>query len=193
MVLSKRERYIAAIALGAIALLVLDRYLVSPGLDRWAQLQVDRQQALERMERATALFARRGQIGRQWNDLLAGGLNTDPANAERIALHALRDWAQRTGLSISSVKPERQSEEGELREIEIDAVAVGPMSAVGQFLWHVETAQFPMRIRELQLGSKKDGLDDLSLTLKLSLLYFAPEEAQDGREGRREPNEGDGA
>ncbi len=49
------------------------------------------------------------------------------------------------------------------------------MSAVGPFLWRLETTPLPLRIKELQLGSRRDGEDDLSLTLTVSALYLAAE------------------
>jgi hypothetical protein len=49
------------------------------------------------------------------------------------------------------------------------------MYAVSRFLWRVETAKVPIRVKEMQLGSRKEGADDLTLTLRLSTLYQAPQ------------------
>jgi len=47
------------------------------------------------------------------------------------------------------------------------------MNAIARFLWRVETAGIPIRLKELQLGSRKEGTDDLTLQLRLSTLYQA--------------------
>ena len=42
MVLSKRERYIVAATIIAVSILVLDRYIVTPFLDRRAQIEAEK-------------------------------------------------------------------------------------------------------------------------------------------------------
>jgi hypothetical protein len=54
----------------------------------------------------------------------------------------------------------------------------GNMRAVARFLYLAETTTLPLRIRELQIGSRKEGTDDLSVQLKLSTLYMGLESAE---------------
>ena len=173
MVLSKRERYVAAATIIAVAVLLLDRYLLTPFLDRQARAEAERQSVLHEMERATSLFARKRQMAPKWNDMLAGGLNCDASEAESQVLHAVRDWSQESSLNLSSVKPERIAQKGELQEIMFQVAATGPMSAVAGFLWRLETASLPIKVKELQVGSRKEGTDDLSVQLRISTLYLA--------------------
>ena len=92
------------------------------------------------------------------------------AQAESQVLHALRDWSQDSRLTLSSVKPGKVVERGELLEMSFQAAGTGSMSAVSRFLWRIETARLPIRIHQLQLGARKEGSDDLSLQLSLSSL-----------------------
>jgi len=107
--------------------------------------------------------------------MIAGGLKRDPAEAESQILQAVGDWARDAGLKMSSVKPERMPDKRSLQEISFQAAGTGPMNAVARFLWRLETSKVPIRIKELQLGSRKEGTDDLTLQLRLSTLYQAPE------------------
>ena len=174
MVLSKRERYIVAATLIVLAILALDRFVLTPAQARKAAMEAQTQQALTEIERARVLFARRKKLAPTWRGLLDAGLKSGPAEAESRVLHAVRDWSQEARLSLSSLRPERMADKGELREISFRASGTGPMSAVAGFLWRLENASFPIRVTELQLGTRKEGADDLSLQLRISALCQAP-------------------
>jgi hypothetical protein len=148
---------------------------MTPFLDRRAKVENQRQSLLGEMERATSLFKRRKLMEQRWQDMVSGGLESDASKAESNVLHAVRNWSQDCGLVLSSVKPERAIGEGNLQEIMFVVAGTGTMSSVGQFLWQIETASLPLKIKEIQLGSRKEGADDLSLQLRLSALYVAGE------------------
>jgi hypothetical protein len=173
MALSKRERLVATVAAAAMAVLLADRFVVTPILDRSARVDAESQAKTAEMERAQELLARQLQMGQRWKDMIAGTLKADPAEAQSRAQHALVDWAHQAGLNLVSVKAERMQAKGSLGEITFQAVAIGPMSAVSQFLWRCQTEVLPLRVKEIQLGSRKDGADDLSLTMRFSTLYLA--------------------
>jgi hypothetical protein len=124
------------------------------------------------MENARSLLKRRRVQGRRWQRMLDGGMKRGPAEAESQLLRSLRDWAAEARLRLSSLRPERSLEETELPEITVHAAGTGSMAAVTRLLWRVQTARIPAKIKLLQLGSRRDGTDDLSLHLKVSTLYF---------------------
>lgn len=102
--------------------------------------------------------------------------NRPSGAAESQVLHALGRWAGETGLGLVSLQPERLTEETLLPEIEFRASGTGSMATVSRFLWRLETAEIPLRIKGLQLTSRKDGQDDLSLQLTFSTLYVPTDE-----------------
>jgi len=176
VVLSKRERYIVAVTIIAVSMLVLDRYALTPLLERRARIEAEKQDLVRQMESAKNQFARRRQIEQKWQDMLAAGLKRDASEAESQVLHAVRNWSQESGLTLSSVKPERVAREGDLREVTFQAAGTGSMRSVAQFLWRLETASLPLKVKEMQLGSRKEGSDDLSLQLRISALYLPTEQ-----------------
>ncbi len=174
MWLSRRERYIVIAALVAVGALAADRYVLTPLLDWQAQLDADRQRLLADLDRATALFARQQQLAQKWREMLAAGLQARPDEVESRVLHAVRDWSQSSGLVLSSLKPEASTTHHGLEAVTFRATGAGPMQAVAGFLWRVQTASIPVKITELQIGSRKTGQDDLTLQIQLSALCLAP-------------------
>jgi hypothetical protein len=164
---------IALLAVLAVALLVADRYVIAPVLESGQELEAERQRVVGELERATLLFERRRLMARRWQEMTEGGLSADPSRAEQRVLHALRDWAQAEGLSLASLRPDRMDGEDGVGEVTVAVAGTGTMRAVARFLYRVERTELPLRVRELQLGSRTEGEDDLSLQLKLSTLYRA--------------------
>lgn len=189
MILSKREHYIVVTAIAALALLVADRYVLTPILSHRARMETKIQSLTGEKERAATLFSRKSLMTRKWNEMIAGGLKTDPAEAESQVLHAMRDWAQEAGLTLWSMKPERLHREDDLREIMFQAAATGPMSAVSRFLWRIETTSIPLRVKEVQLSSRREGTDALSLQLRVSTLYLSAEHLGTEKDAQPTPGE----
>lgn len=171
MNLSRRERLIAIAAIGALLLLVFDHYVLTPVMDSYEQLQLDATSLAGQTEDAMRLFQRSKRTSRLWGAMNEKGLKDEPGQAEGEVLHALRDWAAQAGVTLSSVKPERIEGGGELRQIDFRAAGTGTMRAVSRLLWLMQSAELPLRIQDLQLGSRTEGRDDLSLQVHFSTLY----------------------
>jgi hypothetical protein len=180
MILSRRERVVIAVTVLSVAALVLDRYVLEPVLEARDAAELKKQGLLDSMEQARSLLNRQRELGPAWKEMSAS-LKQDPAEAESQVLHAVRDWSKEAGLKLVSVKPERTNDKKSLQEIAFLANGTGTMKAVTLFLVRAEAAKIPMRVTELQLGTRKDGADDFTLHVRLSTLYQSAQVAQVGK------------
>jgi Tfp pilus assembly protein PilO len=181
MILSRRERLIAVVLLSAVGLLVVDRYVWTPVAEYRDELAADRAEALRELERATRLFRDRREHARSWNEMLAAGVSDDPGAAESRLLHQVREWAAESGLTLSSVRPARETRDPRFHRITLHATGTGNMRSVSQFLWRLERAETPLNVSEVQLSSRRDGQDDLMLTIRISTLFLNPEPPEERR------------
>jgi hypothetical protein len=124
------------------------------------------------MAQTGSLFDRRKLMQRKWQDMVDGGLQNDASKTESKVLHALRDWSEKHGVTLASVKPDHIDGEGKLHEITFLVTGTGSMSALGEFLWQVEATSMPLRIKELQIGSRREDGNDMSVQLRISAIYF---------------------
>lgn len=174
MVLSRRERLILIGTLLVIAVFALDRLILTPVLDARGEILNQKRDLIREMEKASELFEQKSRVSRKWDEMVNGGLNSDVSSTESIVLNALRTWAQNYGLTLSSIKPEREKGQGAImQEILFNVACSGNMSSVGQFLWQIENTTLPLRITEFQLGSREEDGKEMSLQMKLSALYLA--------------------
>ena len=177
MVFTKREKIIIAATIFAVCVLVLDFYVFSPAFEKYKDVQEERRTQLEKLNQAERVLDHCRLVRPRWQAMVGGGLHGDAADSEGQILRALRDWSAREGVRLSSLRPERSREKKELPEITVHVAGAGSMASISRLLWRIETTSFPVRIRMLQLGSRKDGRDDLSVHLKLSTLYLPSESA----------------
>jgi len=175
VILSHRERYLLIATVAVVTLLGLDRFFLSPLLAERAD--VNSRIALEQLnlDRASRVFATHRRMSRKWLEMGGGALRRDASEAEIQVLHSVRDWAQDAGLSLSAVKPERTEREKGFHRITLRANGSGGMAQIGRFLWRIQTAEIPVRITDLQLATRREGTDDLSLQLGISTIYLASE------------------
>jgi hypothetical protein len=187
MILSSRERFTIVGTAVVVPLLIVVSYVVPPLLDYRDAIAAQKQSLVTQMERAQGLLARKRQVAPKWKEMTAAGLKHDPGEAEGQVLRSVRDWSEESGLKVISLKPERLPDKKILREISFQAIGTGSMNAVARFLWKLENAKVPIRVKELQLGSRKEGTDDLTLQLRLSTLYESPEPPAPGAAGASAP------
>jgi hypothetical protein len=171
MVLSRRERYVLIGTLVAVGALAADRLVMSPLLNRVNETQARRDNLLSELERAKTLLSYRHDLAPRWRQMVQTGMKNDPAEAESQVLHAIRDWAEESGLSLSLLKPDRLTEKTRLPEIGFQASGTGTMNGVARFLWRARTASIPIKVAEVQISARKEGTDDLSFQLRLSTVY----------------------
>ncbi len=177
MVLSKRERIILIVTLLSVGLLIANTFVIEPVLTRRDELESQRQQLLGDLSEAELLIGNHRRMQQKWNAMLSDGLRND-AEAESKVLASLREWSGNSRLSLSSIRPERVSSDKGLQEMIFTVAGKGSLDSVARFLWQIETAALPVKIKDMQLGSGSESGDRMSLQLHLSALYLGEQKKQ---------------
>jgi len=150
--------------------------IFEPLTDRLTDL--DAQLKVKQDERSTAdgLKAKKGSAERDWATMSRNVLQRDASAAESKILNDVRDWAQEAGMNLSSLKPERVPEkQGDFYKESFRATGGGQMSQIARFLNRIQTASIPVRITDLSITSRKEGNDDLSVSVGIATIYLVPD------------------
>ena len=113
--------------------------------------------------------------------MVNGGLLKDASAAEIQVQHSLQDWAHEAEMPLSSVKTERTEKEKDFYRVTIHATGNGTMSQIGHFLWRIQTAAVPVRVTDLQINTRKEGADDLSISLSVSTIALIPDSEKNNK------------
>ena len=189
MVLSKRERIIVLVTVIVVGALITDRFVLTPILSGLKQTEDKKQRLLAEVNEARSLFERRRLMERKWKTMLSDGLRSETEAESRVA-RALQEWSEDAKLMLTSVKPERTAGDEGMQEITFVIAGRGSLDAVAWFLYQVETAELPVKVKNMQLGSTSESGDNMSLQLRLSAIYLAAEATPS--ETTSQPNQPEG-
>ena len=172
MALTNRERIIMILAGIAIGVLVADRYVLGPIFERRSEMSQSKQRLEGEVEQAHATLQRRKVISRRWHQMQQAGLSSDIEKIEGILFRFLETSSDRSGFLLTSIQPERLTQEGQIGQIDFMVSGTGTMDAVTRFLWDIEMAEVPIRIDSMQLSANDENASQMSLQLKLSSIYL---------------------
>lgn len=182
MTLSKREKMIAVVTATVVGLLILNMYVIGPLMDAREELAAQELRLTREINDARALLKESREANRRWPELRKSGLTSDQSTAASSLLNAMESWSLSAGLPLSSMRPDRSNTVQGLHDLTYQATADGSMRAIVGFLYRAETAQMPARIRELQITSRTDGADDLSMQLRMSTIWEDAKSRENGKE-----------
>ncbi len=178
MVLSKREKLIVVLTILVLMIFISDRFIITPFFNAKESISQEKQNLVNDLQDAARLFRHKKRIKEEWQKMLDGGLGKDPSGTESRVLHVIRQLSQDCGLSISSIKPDRNRSENKImKEIIFNISCKGSMNSAAQFLWEIENSTLPVKITEFQLGAREEDGRDMSLQIKLSAVYL-PEDGE---------------
>lgn len=172
--LSRREKMILAVAVLAIGLLISDKYVLSPLMAKRNEIKDQKEKLTAEVEEGLAVMKRRKLLSKKWKQMTDAGLSGNPAVTEGIVLRYLEDAAYKNYLTLASMQPERinrDNTEDTVSEIEFLVSGKGDIKAVTMFLWSVENAAIPLRVKTMQLGASDEDGSQMSITMRVSSIY----------------------
>ncbi len=186
MARSTRERYFMIGVAAAVRLWAVDRFAITPYFDARQAVAAEHETARDEEAKVARLHRDERRMRRVWSQMRAAGIESAPSEVEGRVLHALRMWAQSSGIAHLSLRPARVNREHGFVQVLVHAGGSGSMTAIANLLWSVESdTTSPMRVEELRLTPAKEGMDDLQLELTVSTLCAVPEAEQKPEAGRQ--------
>lgn len=171
MSFNTRERTIAIVAGAVLGLLALDYFILTPFLESRTLLTTQRETLEAEVAGARQTILASQAAKRRWGQFKAAGLQTDASATENNLLNEIRKWSQASKLPLVSLRPDRSSSENGLQEMTFQASAQGTMQSISAFVYRVETTQLPIRVREIQIASRTEAKNDLTMQMRISTLW----------------------
>jgi Tfp pilus assembly protein PilO len=169
--LSKREKVFAMVVGVAVGAFLLDYFVLTPWTESLSQIETETIKADKRLEQSRKTMAEASLARRKLRELRTAGLPLDPSMTESKLLNSIRGWAQESRLTLVSLRPDRTSSSKGLSALSFQATGSGSMHQITDFLYRIETAKMPVRVHEVQIASKTEGNDDLTLQVHVSSLW----------------------
>jgi hypothetical protein len=110
-----------------------------------------------------------------WADMEKNALPKDPAQAEQDVISAFDRWSRANNIELGSIRPQWKrgaTDKYSLLECRVDAT--GSLSTLSRFLYELEQSPLALRVDSVELSSRDDYGQKLTLGLVVSGLRFSP-------------------
>ena len=179
--MNRRERILALIVATLVGLFVLDQLVIQPVSTHLSDLS-DRAEAMQdRLRQARVLMDNRELIKSRWQSYRAAGLEA-AESAQRLRVQrSLNQWAAEAGVEIDSLTTGRSAAIHQNRFFETRFIlrGNGGLEAVVGFLHRLRRSPFPLRVVAMDVGSRSESDERLSVQMTVSTIRLNPEAEDD--------------
>jgi hypothetical protein len=170
-----RQRWLVIIAGASVALLVLEYWVRVPLTNLWQTHAAEIAKLQTSVTAGRGTIARAAQIERRWADMQANALPKDPAQAEQEVISAFDRWGRANNIELSSIRPQWKrggTDKYSLLECRVDAT--GTIPTLSHFIYELERSPLALRVDAVELTSRDDSGQKLTLGLIVSGLRLSP-------------------
>lgn len=176
MQISNRQRVLGLAAAAGLALLIADKVVITPLIAGWKERSTRIAELTKSVAQGNLLIGRDRQIRERWDSMRTNTLPEDVSLAENEVLKAFERWSQDSRISVSSIKPQWKRSGDDYMTLECRADAFGSMQAVSRFLYNVEKDPLALKVESVEITSRDNDGQQLSLALQVSGLLLNPPE-----------------
>ena len=173
--LPDRQRWLVIIAGAGVLLLILDRILFTPLTNLWQAHSAEIVQLQKSVTNGRSLIARAAQLDRVWSQMKANALAKEPAQAEQDVISAFDRWGRANNIELGSIRPQWKrgtSDAYSLLECRVDAT--GSLATLSRFLYELERSPLALHVDSVEMTSRDDYGQKLTLALVVSGLRLSP-------------------
>ncbi|MGD1029956.1 MAG: hypothetical protein ABSA05_02345 [Opitutaceae bacterium] len=171
----KRQRLLIIGAGACVALLVLDKLVFSPLGDLWDAHSAEIDKLRQSVARGESMIARAAVTRQTWAGMQSGALARDQAQSEYDVIAAIEGWGRTSNVELGSIKPvwkHGANDSYSLLECRLDAS--GTLPALTRFMYELGRSPLALRADSVELASRDDTGDILTLGLTITGLRLAP-------------------
>lgn len=173
--MNARERVLALIIGGLVGLAALDWFVIEPAW-AWFADQTTRTEALDKqLVNARLLVDNADTIEERWGALAAAGLTRDEGALRIEAQQSLSVWASEAGFSLTTLVSGRTVAGDPFDEMQFIASGSGTLDQTLGFLNRMSASPFPLRLLDLDLTSRSETADAVSVRATFSTIRLARE------------------
>ena len=171
----QRERIFIIAAIICLALLAVDKLVIGPLYDLWKERSERICELEELLKDGNFLVKRENVIKDRWAQMNDNSLPQNMTESENRILNSLNRWTQNSRLNITSVKPRWAEDEDTFMKLEFHASGNGSLASITRFLYELESSGEPLKVEELDITTRDDSGNNLSLDLRFSGLVLLSE------------------
>ena len=178
MKIENRQKLLTVVAISAVALLALDRLILTPLGHVWGKRSERIVELSKDLTQGKLLLDREKEIRKRWSNMASNTLPVNLSMAESKVLKSVDTWTQDSGISFTSIKPQWKQNADDYVTLECRADAFGDMSSLMRFLYDLERELLALRVEDVEISSRDNDGQQLSLGVRFTGLVLTGEPAE---------------
>jgi Tfp pilus assembly protein PilO len=175
MKIKNRQQFLVVVTIAIIALFVSDRLVFEPLIKWWKTRETQVVKLRQEVNDGRMLIQREATIRSRWSQMRTNTLPADASVAEQQVLKAFDSWSQESGVSITSISPQWKSDTQDYTTLDCRVEASGDLGMLSQFVYDVEKGPMALKLETLNLSTRDDMGQQLTLDLQVSGLVLTPQ------------------
>ena len=178
-VTQNRQKLLMIVAGAAVLLLVLDSLVFTPLTKAWQTRTTEIAKLQKNVIEGRGLIANAERTKARWAEMQAQALPKDPAKAEQDLVTAFDRWGRANNVELGSIKPQwKRGTTNKFSQLECRVDATGSLATLSRFLYEVEKSPLALRVDSVELTSRDENGQKLTLGLLVSGLRLTPLEGR---------------
>lgn len=173
-----RQKVLLLATAALVVLYVLDAILITPLTKTWQAHAAEIVKLNKDVTRGRSLIERGPQTQRLWKEMQDGALPKDAAQAEQELITAFDRWGRDNRVELGSIKPQWKRGTDRFSTLECRVDATGTIATLSRFLYELEKSPMALRVDSVELTSRDEGGNRLTLGLIVSGLRMTPLEGR---------------
>jgi Tfp pilus assembly protein PilO len=176
---TNRQRLLVIGSIIAIVLLLGDRMVLTPLTNAWRTRTAEIAKLQKQVTEGRGVIARAKNTQAKWKEMQEQALPKEPAQAEQDLITAFDRWGKASNAQLGSIRPQwKRGTNSRYSLLECRVDVSGSLATLTRFMYEVEKSPLALRVDSIELTSRDEFGQKLTLGLLVSGLRFAPLEGK---------------
>lgn len=176
---ANRQKLLVILAGAAVLLLILDSAVVTPLTKAWQVRSTEIARLRKNVTEGRGIVERADRTQALWREMQTQALPKDTAKAEQDLIQEFDRWRRMANIELGAIKPQwKRGTTNRFSQLECRLEATGSLATLSRFLYEVEKSTLALRVDAVELTSRDEQGQKLSLGLLVSGLRLTPLEGR---------------
>jgi hypothetical protein len=176
--IKNRQQTLTVLALTVVALFAADKLLLSPLTALWRQRSTQITELDKKVEEGKGMVRREKTLVERWEHMRTNTLPNNNSVAEQQVLKAFDRWAQDSRISVTSISPQWKHDADDFTTLQCRVEASGNLGTLSLFLYEIEKEPMALKLETVEITSRDNEGQQLTLGLQISGLVLTPQDQQ---------------
>ncbi len=179
--LQNRQKVLTIGAALVVGLLIADSLIIEPLIKSWKDREAQIKVLTQKIGDGKKLLKLEASIRSLWSNMRSNALPNNFSEANRMVLGSVNRWVERSGIILNANNPSppvqpRSATDEDYMTLECRSDVNGGMMNVARFIFELERDPLAIKIEDIDLLTKDDKGQQLSLGVRFTGLLFTSEQ-----------------